>query len=161
MLHRRSINQYQSMDPAFTAHATHQRILPSLLHVHIGNPSLGIGSGTFSFQVEDTTPPFITDYIPALGASGVSMDPATSFMRLTFNEPVAAASKSHVQLHHAATNALAATIAPADMAMEGDGKTLRLIVPWGSLQQSTEYVVTTDNLVAGLRPIPDSRSCAH
>ena len=87
-------------------------------------------------------------------------------MRLTFNEQVTTAgislvkfyhalkltltlSLNQVKLHHTGTSTLAATIVPSDMAVEGDGKTLRLIVPWGSLQQSTEYRVTTDGPVAG------------
>lgn len=55
----------------------------------------GVAASSLCFRVGDDTPPYITHYSPALGATAVSMLPSSA-VRLTFNEAVDAGDVSQV-----------------------------------------------------------------
>ena len=108
-----------------------------------GLTNAGIITGTFCFQVKDTTPPFIADYEPGLGVGGVARDPTSSFIRLTFNEPVQNTIGSSLVITAITGTPNTFTILPADMVMESDNKTLRASVPWDRTALATSYQVPT------------------
>ena len=113
-------------------------LLPEgLVKDRAGNMNAQVGAGVYCFRTVDTTPPFITVYEPGLGAKGVSMDPTTSFMRLTFNEDVQIGTSLIIL---SSTGAADIVITTLNMEINGnDKKTIKVTVPWVQMAEKTLY----------------------
>ena len=122
---------------------------PAIVMDAEGNNNEALSAGSVCFRVIDTTPPYITAYVPELGATGVSMDPATSFMRLTFNEPVDMGT-STIVLTPQSGSGMDVGVLPLEMQVEGsDGRTLRVELPWGAMDEATTYQACSGRVIRG------------
>ena len=90
----------------------------------IGNA--GITPGVFCFRVADTTAPFVVAYNPLLGAPSVPME-ATSFIELTFNEPVTEQSVSKIKIKEGRRFSFPLNTTQADLGAAGSATMTR---PW-------------------------------
>ena len=108
-----------------------------------GNPLAKINTGKMCFRMADSTPPFIIGYQPELGATGVSMDPATSYMRLTFNEDVDLGTSSIVLSD---TDGSSFIIPQVNITLENSRNTIVIVLPWEAMSQKMTYQASKPNL---------------
>jgi peptidoglycan hydrolase-like protein with peptidoglycan-binding domain/methionine-rich copper-binding protein CopC len=107
-----------------------------------GNSYVGIAdSTTWNFTTRTASPPTVTAYTPAHGATGVAAD---SSFTLTFNEAVEVGTGS-LYLRKVSYGVLVETIDVASSQISGSGTTAITITPSASLEPGVAYYFEVDS----------------